>query len=312
MTGWAPVTRAAAALGACGLAVTAFSALAQDRLREPRLMLDAVRAGAQVIAVGEWGAVRRSGDGGKRWERVKVPTEETLTAVQFPDPKHGFAVGHHGTVLATDDGGARWVLRSPDPKSAEPLLGVFFFTPQYGFAVGTFGTLNQTDDGARTFHARDIGQGDKHLKAIQGNPHGDVVIASEQGTVFCSSDHGRNFRRVETGYAGSFWGVAFVGDAFLVYGMRGTVYRSTDRCQTWASVPSQTQAGLSAAAVLSPTSVVLAGADGAVLLSMDAGRSFVRAPFQGHETITAAAPVGNGEVLLLGRADPIIFKASNR
>lgn len=278
--------------------------------REPRLLLDAARVGGQVIAVGEWGAVRRTSGSTGRWERVASPTEETLTAVQFINERHGVAVGHHGVVMISDDAGASWQLRTPDARSTEPLLGVHFLSPQHGFLVGTFGTLLETDDGARSFRPRDIGQGDRHLKAIAGSSEGDIYIASEEGAVFCSNDRGRSFRRSETGYAGSFWGVVVTESVAIAYGMRGTVYRSHDRCKTWTAVDSRTQAGLSAAAQVSAQQVVLAGADGVVLFSADEGRSFSALTTLRRTAYTAAVYLGADDVLLLGRGEPFVLKLS--
>ena len=310
-----PRTQRAIALAA-GLAAVfgwAIAAPAGDGpARDPRLILDVARAGPRLVAVGEWGAVRLSADAGKTWADVTSSTEETLTAVQFVDALHGIAVGHHGTVIATANGGLTWAGRSPDTKSKEPLLGVFFKTPQQGFVVGSFGTLLESQDGAGSFQPRDIGQGDRHLKAITGTPAGGVYIASEEGVLFCSGDHGRTFRISATGYRGSFWGVATVEGAVLAYGMRGTIYRSDDGCGSWNAVPSGTTAGLSAAAVPAPGRVVLAGADGAVLESSDGGRSFRVVPRSDRAGITAAVAVDAHEVLLFGRGGPSSYKVVKR
>jgi len=278
------------------------------RTRDPRLLLDVTRAGPRWVAVGEWGAVRVSADAGRHWSDVASSTEETLTAVQFVDATHGVAVGHHGTVIVTTDSGQSWARRSPDASSKEPLLGVYFENAEHGFVVGTFGALLESQDGARSFRPRDIGQGDRHLKAIAGTPAGGVYIASEEGGVYCSADHGQTFRTSTTGYRGSFWGVTVVDQAVLVYGMRGTIYRSDDACRSWATINSGTTAGLIAAAIPAPGHVVLAGADGALLESSDGGRSFVVVPRSDRAGITAAAAVSASEVLLLGRSEPTFHR----
>jgi len=310
-----PRTRRVLALsaGLAGLVASVAAATPADAVaRDPRLILDVARAGPRLVAVGEWGAVRLSADAGKTWADVAPTTEETLTAVQFADALHGIAVGHHGTVIATADGGLDWADRSPDAKSKEPLLGVFFETPQHGFVVGSFGTLLESQDGSRSFRPRDIGQGDRHLKAIAGTPGGGVYIASEEGVLFCSGDHGRTFRTSSTGYRGSFWGVAMIEGTVLAYGMRGTIYRSDDDCGSWNAIASGTTAGLSAAAVPSPGHVVIAGADGAVLESSDGGRSFTVVPRSDRAGITAAVAVGPHDVLLFGRGGQGIHQLVKR
>ncbi len=305
--------RYTAVLAACAAAAVVHAAAAAGApagagagVRDPRALMDVARAGDRLVAVGEWGAVRLSDDAGASWRNAAVPTEETLTAVRFVDATHGHAVGHHGTVLATTDGGKTWTVRSPDPASPEPLLGVAFFDRNHGFAVGAFGALWHTTDGGQRFVARDIGQGDRHLKAIAVHPSGTVVIASEEGAVFCSSDHGATFRLANTGYRGSFWGALALPGAALVYGMRGSAWRSDDDCRSWTALPTATQSGLSAAAVLSDRSIVLAGAEGALLHSADGGRSFAAVPRNDRSAIHAAVALDAHRVLLIGRGAPAV------
>ncbi len=88
-----------------------------DRLEQPAqpapqatqaLLLDIVRAGERLIAVGEQGIVLLSDDQGERWRMAQVPVSVMLTAVQFPQPQLGWAVGHDGVVLRSQDGGESW------------------------------------------------------------------------------------------------------------------------------------------------------------------------------------------------------------
>lgn len=290
-------------------AMAAAYAAPQQQARDPRLVIDATRAGQRLVAVGEWGAIRISDDRGANWQSVRTPTEETLTAVQFLDASRGWAVGHHGTVLASSDGGRSWALLSPEPPSPETLLGVSFLDVNNGFVVGSFGTLLHSADG-RHFVPRDIGQGDRHLKAVNSHASGRVVIASEEGAVFCSADRGATFKLSNTGYRGSFWGALALPGGALVYGMRGTVYRSDDDCRSWTQLTTRTQAGLSAAAQLSPQNIVLAGADGAVLESRNGGRSFEAVQRADRSGIHAAVPLDGERVLLLGRGAPVVHTLS--
>ncbi len=64
--------------------------------------------GGLVWAVGYWGLVRRSDDGGASWSVVAAPARETLFDVAFADRRHGWAVGENGVVLRSVDGGLTW------------------------------------------------------------------------------------------------------------------------------------------------------------------------------------------------------------
>ncbi|MDM0032393.1 YCF48-related protein [Variovorax sp. J22P271] len=302
-------TYLAAALCAALVPPLSFAAASPEASPVDQLLIGAARAGDSVVAVGEWGTVLRSVDAGRHWRAATVPTDETLTDVYFADAVHGWAVGHHGAILATEDGGQQWADRRLVDRSVDPLLGVYFFDGTHGFAVGAFGTLLESVDGGRTFQRRDIGQGDGHLKAVAGNAAGELYIASEEGVIFRSADRGRSFERAQTGYRGSFWGLALLPGAVLAYGMRGTVYRSEDGGHSWASVPTGSQSGLSAACVFDARRVVIAGAEGTVLESRDAGRSFAPAERSDHAAITALACLRGG-ALLIGRAPPTMHEVA--
>ena len=53
------------------------------------MMVDVVRAGDRVIAVGEHGIVLYSDTNGKTWQQAAVPVSVTLTAVYFPHTEKG-------------------------------------------------------------------------------------------------------------------------------------------------------------------------------------------------------------------------------
>ena len=61
------------------------------------LLLDATARGeGALVAVGSFGVIIKSEDGGATWTQASVPASVTLTAVDFPTPEKGWAVGHDG------------------------------------------------------------------------------------------------------------------------------------------------------------------------------------------------------------------------
>ncbi|MFI4940022.1 MAG: WD40/YVTN/BNR-like repeat-containing protein, partial [Burkholderiales bacterium] len=103
---------------ACCLLLSLPAQAFKDPLEQParfsaiaaRAMLPGVaKAGARLVAVGEHGIIVYSDNRGQSWTQAKVPVSVTLTAVQFPDAKDGWAVGHDGVVLSSTDGGQSWV-----------------------------------------------------------------------------------------------------------------------------------------------------------------------------------------------------------
>lgn len=76
-----------------------------------RRLLDVVSVGTRLVAVGDFGLILSSDDGGARWEQQPSPVAVMLTAVWFNDALHGWAVGHDGVILSTENGGRHWQRR---------------------------------------------------------------------------------------------------------------------------------------------------------------------------------------------------------
>jgi len=64
-----------------------------------------------VVAVGGFGTILRTTDGGDSWTLQPSGTTENLFGVSFVDANTGTAVGDHETILRTDDGGDTWTLQ---------------------------------------------------------------------------------------------------------------------------------------------------------------------------------------------------------
>jgi len=73
------------------------------------LLLDVTPRGSDgFVAVGEYGVIIVSEDGGETWTQAQVPASVTLNGVYFPTAESGWAVGHDGLILHSADGGHSW------------------------------------------------------------------------------------------------------------------------------------------------------------------------------------------------------------
>jgi photosystem II stability/assembly factor-like uncharacterized protein len=274
------------------------------------LLVDAARAGARIVAVGDEGWIVLSDDDGASWRRAAAPEGPLLTAVDFVDAQHGWAVGHDETILATADGGETWTKQFSLPSAPGPLLDVLFLDARHGIAVGAYGAYYETADGGGTWTARKIIAEDRHLNGIVRLPPDGaqaaarLMIVGEAGTILSSSDDGAHWASVASPYKGSLFGAVVASDgSVLAFGLRGKIFRSADGGATWTAVANASQATLMGGTRLADGSIVLAGAAGTVLASRDQGRTF--APLGSSESarIYASALGGSrGEVLVFGDA----------
>ncbi|MBS0327989.1 MAG: glycosyl hydrolase [Proteobacteria bacterium] len=212
-------------------------------------------------AVGQWGVVIHTRDGGETWtlQRSDTSVDQPLFAVYFLDGEHGIAAGLWSLLLMTDDGGQHWnKLALPAPPGG--------------------------------------GQTDRNLFSIFAAPGGTLFIAAERGTVLRSTDRGASWQYVNTGYKGSLWtGCALHDGTLLVAGLRGSVYRSTDDGQSWQAVASGTRSSITGIVAVG-SRVMAVGLDGVELESRDAGRSFSATSRSDRTDLTALAVVPDGSV----------------
>jgi photosystem II stability/assembly factor-like uncharacterized protein len=276
-----------------------------SKLASKDLMLSATMAGKRLIAVGQFGHVIYSDDGGETWVQAKtVPTQVTLTSVYFVNEKVGFAAGHDSTVIRTDDGGVNWTLSYHNEETQAPIMSVYFETEEHGFAMGAFSFVIETQDGGKTWNQRSLIEGsqeDSHLNKVFATKQGTVLVAAEFGKVYRSTDQGKTFAEIATGYEGSFWGGMSLKDgSALIYGMRGNVYRSTDDGATWAKINSGTDKSIGGGVELDNGTVVLVGLQGYVGYSTDNGLNFTevtRADRLGYVAVLQAA---NNKIAVFG------------
>lgn len=299
------------------------------------LLLDIEDVDGRLVAVGEYGHVVMSSDGGETWTQAEyVPTRKTLTGVSFADSQNGWAVGHDAVIIHTADGGITWTRQyidvvgedeiDPMTGDAPPdntLLTVHFFDADHGLAMGAFSQVLETFDSGETWEDRDLNvpvddsdpyyfPEEYHLNDLFTGPGDTLFVAAEFGTVYRSDDGGENFVEIVTPYEGSFWGGLDTGDSVLVFGMRGNLWRTEDLGENWDQVDSDTVQSLGGGTMLDDGTIVIAGLGGAVIYSADGGRSFeavIRPERRGHSTVVAA---GSDHVVVVGEAGAEIMPAS--
>lgn len=271
------------------------------RLAPKSLLLDIVRAGDALVAVGERGHILISRDNGATWQQADVPTRSTLTGVAFQSPQVGVAVGHDAVIVRTTDGGATWKRVHWAPEDEAPLLDVIFLGGNRGLAIGAYGSSLLTTDGGATWQDSPVSDDDRHLNQIAGSVAGGLYIAAESGNVYRSDDGGTSWTALTTQYEGSFFGVLpLENDAVLLFGLRGHLYRSEDRGASWTPVETGTVAMLNSGVRLPDGRIVIVGLGGVVLVSDDGGRTFTLWQQETRAGIQALVDAGGGRLILVG------------
>lgn len=158
----------------------------------------------------------------------------------------------------------------------QALMGVWFSDENNGVVVGTFGTIFATHDGGRTWESwmeRVDNPDFLHYMAVSGRDD-EMYIASERGVVFKLDPQAQRFRRLDTGYTGSFFSIKATPTTLVAAGLRGTAFKSLDGGATWQSLPTGINVALSDVQSLPDGRFLLAGVDGKVVISDASVSSF--------------------------------------
>ncbi|MFB9126695.1 glycosyl hydrolase [Paraburkholderia dipogonis] len=272
------------------------------------MLMDATRAGARVVAVGEHGTIILSDDEGKSWRQARaVPVSATLSAVAFTDARHGWAVGQWGVILATADGGETWEKQRMDTSVDQPLFSVIFTGPQDGIAVGLWSLVLATHDGGKTWARTKLpkppggGKADRNLYHIFPDGKSALYIVSEQGLVLKSTDGGATWSYQTTGGKGTLWtGVALPDGRVVVGGLLGSIYQSSDGGATWTALNAGTKSSITDL-VASGNGLMGVGLDGLVFHQRKGSVSFEVDQREDRAALTAVLIDGAGKPLLFSQ-----------
>ena len=279
------------------------------------LLLDGARAGDQVVAVGERGAIVRFDEHGRGWTEVPRVVPATLTGISFASgpvtsvAQRGWAVGHDASILATTDGGRRWSKQYQGDNLQDSFLDVLALTPEHVIAIGGYGLFVETRDGGKTWASRAISKDDFHLNRVTRGATGTLYLAGEHGTLLRSRDAAATWEDIRTPYTGSFYGILPLDrQTLLAYGLRGHVFRSVDDGATWSAIPTPQPVLLASAVKLKSDLILLAGYAGTLLISRDDGKSF-SALDSPTKAIAELIELPDGNVLALGEAGAAVIAA---
>jgi photosystem II stability/assembly factor-like uncharacterized protein len=300
------------------------------------LFTSIANAGSRLVAVGEQGRIMLSDDDGVTWRQVATPTSVTLTKVRFATPLQGWAVGQMGIVLHTEDGGLTWQKQFDDIAAGQimlkaaqaavaaqgsnavtqanlqaaqimvqggpnvPFLTVLPVSQHDVLIAGGFGIAFESHDGGASWQS---------IAAAIPNPNGLHIydFTEVQGSLFGVGEQGFVLRGAAAGpftaltppSPGSLFGALTLPDqSLMVYGLQGTILRSTDKGKDWLRPASNVSVGIDCGIVLRNGDVVLGDVAGDLLVSHDDGAQF--SVLQAEEPVVALAQAADGEIIIGG------------
>jgi len=144
-----------------------------------------------IWAVGEFGVILQSTDGGLTWRPQDSPVEMSLFGVHFADEQRGWAVGLESTLIATTDGGATWRKHEIEtPRGFSLALYDVGVRGSDGWAVGNNGLLLHSQDAGTTWQLVKVPvkMGSSWFRGLSLFADGRGFIVGSQGLVL-ATDH---------------------------------------------------------------------------------------------------------------------------
>ncbi|MGB1884908.1 MAG: WD40/YVTN/BNR-like repeat-containing protein [Gammaproteobacteria bacterium] len=271
-------------LGAClalpGAAQDAGDAIEIVRQGIPHDALFALEmSGEWGLAVGAFGLMLETNDGGNSWNLIAPKTPAALLGVDKAGDRQ-IIVGQGGLVM-TRDGDADWTV--VDTPFEQRLLNVALAESGRAVAIGEFGFIALSDDAGATWRTvtpnwEDYNEDgyEPHLYDAEIQADGTMLIAGEFGLVLRSTDNGETWPAVASGDQ-SVFDMHFARDgsntAYAV-GQEGLVLRSNDSGGSWARIDVGTSANL--LGVWSGNGEVVISGIREMLRSSDDGASFTK------------------------------------
>ena len=181
-----------------------------------RLFSVGVNANGLAVAVGQFGTVLKSDDGGQSWRSVAPAWSDTadaatpgtdepsLYSAHVADSGEITIAGEFGVMLRSADAGKTWRVLRP-VKAGEPSIFAMSFARGEGnsYAVGQKGELLISGDGGLTWTRREPVTQSNFL-GVAAAPGGYVVITGMR-VMLRSLDDGANWTAVEEGDTTTDW-----------------------------------------------------------------------------------------------------------
>lgn len=232
-----------------------------------------------AYAVGAYGLIMKSTDGGNSWTKLQSPTDITLNGVLFLNASTGWIVGQYGedyysVIYRTDDGGQSWTEQTPTEVS-DIQYSIFndvqFIDDQHGWVCGSSNALITTSDGGASWNYLSVT--DQYLEFDDV----DFIDANTgwitgEGSVFSTTDGGQNWTET-TQYTGP--GMIQFLSADIGWGVSGeNPVKTEDGGSTWTSMDIGLYSDLLDLCFQDENTGVVVGAEGKVYSTTDGGQSW--------------------------------------
>ena len=199
-------------------------------------------------AVGLFGAIIKTNDGGISWTVENSTTTLSLTSISCVGSNIAYAVGGanytnppKSIILKTIDGGQSWTKQTTD--LTRRLNSVYFINQDTGFAV-SHDTILKTINGGQTWSSYPVGYNYLTKVLFTNNQIGYAIGGF--GRIYRTTDCGNSWIQENVGTNFKLQSICFINDSIgYVGGLGKQIYKTTDNGLHWNPIPNSPCSALS-------------------------------------------------------------------
>ncbi|MEC8892822.1 MAG: YCF48-related protein [Candidatus Poribacteria bacterium] len=265
----------------------------------------------QAWLVGRNGLILHTMDGGKKWIKKEIKTENPVDflRVYFRGNNLGFITGtslarREGAILfITQDGGSTWESINPGVRSY--LTGIWMIDNQVGFMVGANNAYLQTTDGGKTWKGKAervaAGETRQNLWAISFSSPTKGWIVGSYGSIQHTVDGGQNWEDQDSGVSNNLKAIAFVNEKTgWIAGQEGVILHTNDGGITWTKQKTNSYNNLNDIIFVNEDTGWVTGDFGTILHTTDGGQTWDLQNTGNTTTLLAIGAAGEDHCLAVG------------
>lgn len=226
------------------------------------------------MAVGLFGIMLRTTDGGATWLKFDVGTQEHLFSIDHIGDNLWFAAGNGRVIIKSTDAGVSWT------ESFHGITGDFeginMVDENNGYVCGANGEIRKTTDGGLTWLLQQSGT----TNLLYDISFADVntgIAVGYFGTIVRTTDGGETWQKVSDGTVQDLLSVDFPNNQTgYICGTDGTILKTTNLGQSWQNLNSGVSQTLNGIAFIRANIGTAVGDNGIVIRTTDGGQNWVQ------------------------------------
>jgi len=231
-------------------------------------------------AVGAYGIIRRTTNGGVNWFSQTSGTSNTLYSVYFVNANTGTIIGSGGIIRRTTNGGINWFPQ--DGGTSQTLRSVYFINANTGVIVGNIGTIRRTTNGGINWFSQSSGT-TQNLNSVYLINANIGTTVGDNGIVRKTTNSGLNWFSQTVFSSYTLTSVYFIDTNIGIitksnYNYTRSIYRTTNGGIVWNEIYTGSVHTLRAVDFPNSNSGYLIGDEGDIFKSSNSGANWTFHP----------------------------------